>query len=317
VALEGRFPAPERVMWCQLVIVALTSIGLVAAHATAQPIADFVASDAASKQRILNDIAASRSRVAIVDVITVARAGMHDPVPEVRVAALAAVAGRAMASRWAGTSGPLMGPLPDGSLSPRGEPIPAEWLDDQRNLHEAVAEDCSRLLLEDQNQTVREYALLALGNLESPSDPNEPLRPQFIELLVNVFYNDADARIRAAVVKALTLIPNNSDMVRAVLRDGLVDPQAAVRHEALTGLTPQALGGRSKVSYEEARATFARALEHADPEVRLGAVQALNVFGASASEYIGILERLQQTDGNAQVRTSAGLAIAAIQRGMR
>lgn len=54
-----------------------------------------------------------------------------------------------------------------------------------------------------------------------------------------------------------------------------------------------------------------------DAGVRLGAVRALNVFGAPARGDIPLLERIRDTDPDAQVRASAPLAIEAIRRAIR
>jgi len=57
------------------------------------------ASDASAKRRILGDIAASRTVVLIEEVIPLVRAGLRDTSADVRMAALAAVSGRTLASR--------------------------------------------------------------------------------------------------------------------------------------------------------------------------------------------------------------------------
>jgi hypothetical protein len=63
--------------------------------------------------------------------------------------------------------------------------------------------------------------------------------------------------------------------------------------------------------------TLEASLKAADAGVRLGAVQALNVFGAPSADYLLVLERMRLTDPDAQVRTSAQLAIEAIQRALK
>jgi len=136
-------------------------------------------------------------------------------------------------------------------------------------------------------------------------------------LFVDLYRHDPFVRIRAEMVKTFRLVPNNSPEMRAVLRDALVDPNAAIRHEGLTGITPEATAASRRLSFDEARDTVAPALKHADASVRLGAVQALNVFGAPAAPYIETLDRLSSADPDAQVRASARLAIEAIQRALR
>ena len=116
-------------------------------------------------------------------------------------------------------------------------------------------------------------------------------------------------------MKTFRLVPNNNPEMRGVLRDALVDPSEAVRFEGLTGITPQATAAPQRLSFDEARETVVAALAHSDSGVRLGAVRAMNVFGAQAAPYIQNLERVSETDPDAHVRTSARLAIESIQRG--
>ena len=117
-----------------VVLLAAMAVAQAVIQAPPPSVDDFVASDPAGKRRILNDIAASRSRVPIEQVIQLIRAAMRDPLADVRVSAMAAVGGRAMASRWAGTPGPGSGPGPRNSVQPERGVIPLEWKDDQRKL---------------------------------------------------------------------------------------------------------------------------------------------------------------------------------------
>lgn len=276
---------------------------------------DFRAADQAAKLRVLSDITTARVNMAIGQVIALVRAGLHDPSADVRMSALGAVMGRAMAARWAGTSGPGMWPSP--TRRPEPPIIPAEWKGDQQVLRDALEDDCLALLKSDSDDRVRYQALLAVGNLERPTQPDDPLPERLVALFVGLYRHDLSARIRAEVVKTFRHVPNNTPEMRAVLRDALVDTNATIRHEGLTGITPQATAVSRRLSFDEARDTIVTALKHADPGIRLGAVQALNVFGAPAAPYIQTLERLSAIDPDAQVRASARLAIEAIQRVLR
>jgi hypothetical protein len=299
-------------------IVILLSVMAAAGQQPRTSIDAFMASDAATRRRILNDIAALRSRLSIDDVIPLSRAGTRDGSADVRLAALSAVMGRAMAARWAGTAGPGVGPGPSGMPTPPPPAIiPAEWRDDQRKLRDALYDDCVALLRHDADATVRRGALLAIGNLERPPRPDDPLNDQFVQLLLDVYRTDRDSRIRVEIVKALRLIPNNSTAIRGLLRDALVDRDETIRREGLNAITPQVTGGTPKLPFEEAREALTAAVRNADAGVRLGAVRALNVFGAPAREYVRMLERIRDTDPDAQVRASARLAIEAIRRGVR
>ena len=288
---------------------AILLLALVGAQQSAGSIVDFRAADQVTKVSVLRDITSARVNMSIGQVIVLVRAALQDPSADVRMSALGAVMGRATAARWAGTSGPGMGPSP----MPRPEPpiIPAEWKGDQQTLRDALENDCLALLKSDPDDRVRYQALLTVGNLELPPQRDDPLTARIVGLFVDLYRHDPSARIRAEVVKTFRLMPNNTPEMRAVLRDALVDANASIRHEGLTGITSR------RLSFDEARDTIVTALKHADPSIRLAAVQALNVFGASAAPYIGTLERLSGNDPDAQVRASARLAIEAIQRALR
>ena len=124
-------------------------------------------------------------------------------------------------------------------------------------------------------------------------------------MLIERYRQDADPRIRAEVVKAFRLTPNDSAAIRAVLRDALVDPAESVRHEATSILTAQGRGARPKLSFEDARPTILASIKHPDGWVRVAAVRALNAFGAAAADYVTVLQQLMNTDPDPQVRASA------------
>ena len=275
----------------------------------------FLAGDVRTKGRALIQLFAPEANVSIAQVVTLVGLGMRDPSRLVRLQALSAISARVTMARWAGTSGPQLGPGP----GPRRElpVIPIEWKDDQQKLRDALYDQCLEVLKGDQDPEVRRYALNAVGNLNLPASPGQPYGDEFVALLVNLFRSDRDPRIRAAAVGSLHLMPNDSTDVRGVIRDGLVDAQEAVRSAALTAIEPVARGGRSKVSFREAQPVLDRGLEAKDAGVRLGAVRALNVFGASSVAYIPLLERMRETDPDYQVRTSAQLAIESIQRALK
>ena len=294
---------------------AVLLLAIVGAQQTAVSVGDFRTADQITKVKVLSDIATARANVAIDQVIALARAGLHDSSAEVRMSALGAVMGRTMAARWAGTSGPGMGPTP--VPRPEQRVIPAQWKGDQDVLRDALEDDCLALVKSDPDDRVRYQAFLAVGNLERPMQPEGPLSERIVAVFVDLYRRDSSSRIRAEIVKTFRLVPNNVPEMRAVLRDALVDANASIRHEGLTAITPQATPGLRRLSFDEARDVVVAALRHADPGVRLGGVQALNVFGLPAAPYIPALERLSEVDPDAQVRASARLAIEAIQRALR
>jgi HEAT repeat protein len=302
-----------------------------AVGADAQPssvsMEDFLVADPARKARMLIDVAAVQAQVAIVEVIPLVRAGLHDPDVGVRSAALAAVSGRAMAARWAGTAGPLMGPTPSGQPAPPRPAIPSHWGGDQQALRAALDGDCRALLTGDPDDRVRHQALLAVFSLGMPAATDGLLSQPTIALLVDRYRHDSSARIRAEVVKTLRLVPSDTPDVGRVLVDALVDPDPSIRAEGLLAIVPRAAGTPARpagpvrrppeLSFDEAREVVVASLAHVDAGVRLGAVQALNAFGAPAALYIDTLERLADLDPDPQVRASARLAIEAIKRAVR
>jgi hypothetical protein len=276
----------------------------------------FVAADGAEKRRMLYDIATSRSRLPIKEVIALVTLALQDTAVEVRTAALAAIAGRALVSRSAGTTGAAFGPAPDGRPPPASSGIPAEWRGDQARLNEALASACVARLREDGNAKVRHAALMALGNVQRPERPDEPFASAFVDLIAAVYRRDPDPAVRAEVVKTVRLMANNTVATREILRDGLVDPSDGVQHEALAAITPQAMAGTSKLSFDDAEPALAVAVRSQSPVVRIGAIRALNVFGKASAPYLPALERMEREDGDSAVREAARLAIAAINRDM-
>jgi HEAT repeat protein len=295
-------------MFALIVLVGAMVVAPRVIQAPPRSVDDFATSDLAGKRRILNDIAASRSRVPIEQVIQLIRAAMRDPLADVRLSAMAAVGGRAMASRWAGTPGPRSGPGPRNSVQPERGVIPLEWKDDQQKLRDALSEGLLALLRRDPDPTVRHDTLIAIGYLEWPAGTDDLIRDEFVAVLIERYRQDADPRVRAEVVKAFRLTPNDSAAIRAVLRDALVDPAESVRHGATSILTAQGLGARPKLSFEDARPTILTSIKHPDGSVRVAAVRALNAFGAAAADYVPVLRQLINTDPDPQVRTSAELA---------
>jgi HEAT repeat protein len=283
-----------------------------AGNQTGPSSADFAAADAGSKGRTLGAIAASKIQLPVEDAIRLIKLGAEDPSPAVREAAMAAVMGRAMISGWAGTRGPQVGPMPNaGGPRPEQPIIPAEWRTDRRTLREALYDVCVLLLRTDPVVRVRREALRAGANLQQPERQADLYDEGFVELLVERYRTDGDARIRQVVVEGLTYIANNTEAIRAVLRDALADPEERVRQMALRGLEPQR---RPKLSFNDARDLIAHSLQSPDGGIRWGAVRALNLFGASAREYLPLLEKLRSSDPDLRVRESAGLAIEAIKR---
>jgi HEAT repeat protein len=276
---------------------------------------DFAAADERAKGRTLGAIAASQIQLPIEDVIRLIRLGAADSSPVVRQTAMAAISGRATISRWAGTQGPQVGPAPNGDPPRPPRPvIPLEWSDDQRILREALHDTCVSLLQTDPIVQVRREALRAVGNLYLPARATDVADEELIALLVDRYRTDDDAWIRHDVVQAFASLLNNTGPVRAVLRDALVDSEEVVRQAALGALEPQR---EPKLSFADARDLILTSVKSSDGGVRWGAVRALNLFGASAREYVPLLEGLRITDPDPRVRESAGLAIEAIERAVR
>lgn len=263
----------------------------------------------------LMDIVLMRRVVPVDQVIPIVRAAVRDASPLIRTLAMSTVAVRTVSAHWAGTAGPGTGRRP--SPVPNGPAIPADWKDDHQRLRNAVYDDCSDLLKDDADREVRYYAFFAVSALDAPATPGEPIPERLVTLLVGLFRNDPDIRLRVQAVKALALLPVSGDVVRLTIQDALADPEGPVRDQALAAITPQLLGGPPKLSFDEAQATILAALEGRAPGPRLGAVRALNLFGAAVFAYIPRLRRMQELDADPQVRKSARLAIDAIERARR
>jgi HEAT repeat protein len=275
----------------------------------------FTAGDARTRVHILNDIAASRSRVPVTEVIALVREAERDDSADVRTSAMAAVAGRASVARWAGTMGPGVGPSPPGVPPPLPrEPFPAEWKHDQQILRRDLYDDCVRLMRSDPDATVRRYAVIALVNMERPPGSDDTFPESFMSALAVVYRADQDDHLRAEVVKTFRLVPNNTTEIRDVLRRALIDPGKSARYEALMALDPPATGGHIKLSWPEAEEVLRPALTNPDAVLRLSAVQAIRAFGPAARGQLAALESIRDRDPDPSVRAVAESAIRAIRR---
>lgn len=296
------------------VCVAALVMAMLGAQAASPLVSDFRSADSARRLEILREISRTRANLEISQFISLVREGLRDASADVREGALGVAIVRGMSAAWAGTSGPAMGPGPQPSPAP--PMIPPEWKGDDIRIRAALWDVFMSTLKNDADDRVRHQALLAIGNIQMMTQRDEALRP-LLPLLLDLYRHDRSDEIRAEVVKVFRLERNTTAEMRAVLRDALVDTNASVRHEAQGAITAQVLGAATKLPFDEARDTIVAALQHRDPGVRLGAVQALNIYGAPSAPHLAMLERLSSADPDAQVRTSSRLAIEAIQRALR
>jgi hypothetical protein len=291
------------------------AVGLTA-QAPAQQISipGFIAADTAGRLAILRQLGTSRSRVPIETLLELVRIGSADNAPDVRTAAMVAVSVRAIASRWAGTTGPGMGPPPRGTPPPEPPPlIPAEWRTDQATLRTHVRDTCVAMVRGDTHEEVRHTALLAAYAMYLPTDPlAEAFPDEFVSLVIDVYRRDASDRLRSEAVKALRGMTNNSEPIRNVLSDAIVDKARSVRFQGLTSLTPETVGGPTKLIFAEAYGTIRRGTKDNDRAVRLNAVHALRLFGAAATEAVPLLDTVSTADPDPDVRAAARLAADAI-----
>jgi hypothetical protein len=302
-----------------LVLASLLAVNVLAqevppAQTSIPSAAEFSAADLATKRRLLAPVTTSRS-VRLDRLIDLVRVAMRDPAPNIRQDAMRILQARVSMSRSAGTRGPLSGPPPRGeSPRPTLPSIPAEWKNDQQKLVTALYEDVVRLLRNDPDPKVRHEALLAAEQLQLHVQPTGlDLADTFVALLVDRYRHDPAVPVRAEIVKTFSLIATDSPVIRAVLRDALVDPEPSIRFVALSHISgPATL--HPKLSFVDARETVAAALTSRDAGVRLGAVQALNYFGKAAREYVATLQSMSERDSDPHVRESAALAVAAIHR---
>jgi hypothetical protein len=274
---------------------------------------EFRQADRATKLRILSSVGTARRGVDVTEIIALAREGIRDDVADVRRAALGFVAGRAMVSRVAGTPGAgLTSSHPDARMV-----IPASWKNDRQALLVALQPELVGAVRQDSDPRVRHEAILAIGLLVMPDRASESFSGWVVDLLLERYRQDADSRVRAEVVKFFRLGQDDSEAIRRVLIDALVDPDAAVRSAAFLVLRPPVPPARIGLQMGDVRPAIDKALIDGHAGVRLGAVRALNELGAQATSYVPVLDRLRRTDPDPQVRTSANLAIEAIQFDLR
>ena len=133
-------------------------------------------------------------------------------------------------------------------------------------------------------------------NLQQPTRPEDALPDRLVGQLIRPVSPRSFHTHSCRGPEGLQAVPERLPNIRVLLRDALIDPNPSIRYEGLAAITPQATTGMPKLTYEQARQTLVSALEKSDPAVRLGAVQALNVFGAAAAPQIPVLEGLAKSD---------------------
>jgi HEAT repeat protein len=291
----------------QLFVIVVLSV-----QAPAALFSDFGSADSARRMEILRQIATSNANIEIFQFISLVKEGLRDPAADVRESALGLATARAWASFLAERAN-VGGHPPPPSPVPA---IPVEWKGDEVRIRAELWDVFLSILKNDPNDAVRHQALLAIGNLEMLTRRHDSLA-SLESLLLDLYRQDQSDLVRSEVVKTFRLEPTTTAEMRAVLRDALVDRNKSVRHEAQEAISRQSLGAATKLPFDEARDTLVPALRHGDPQVRLGAVQALNIYGAPSAPLLATLKRMSTDDPDASVRTSSQLAIEAIQRALR
>jgi HEAT repeat protein len=259
--------------------------------------------DARTKGAALAEASRSASIAALIEVL---RPALRDTDRTVRLRALAALASRAFAAGAAGRA-LMVGPSPPGWAPPVSAVVPLEWRGDRSRLNDAFGDDVSHLLRTDPDGQIRHAALVALLNLLRPEGA-EAHSPALVNLVIEAYQRDDDARVRTECVKTLRLIPNDSPTIRQVLRDALVGPSEVLQHEAQSAIT----GPHAKLTFAEVEPALKEALRSSTTSVRVGAVRALNMFGGSSASYLAVLQDMEQNDIAPEVRTAARLAIKSI-----
>ena len=247
---------------------------------------EFEAASPNEKRDVIVGIIRHTSPLGPDNMASVINAALRDQEPLIREAALAAIVSRAYAPRIATGSAALQ-----------------DWYRDSPRIQELRS--AVRALLNDPSERVRRQSIGAIASLDfDPRTPESGIKSETEQLLVQRFYAEPDARVRATIVSGFASEPRVSAAVRRLFTDALTDEYAGVRHSAT--------GAVKKLEPSVALPLIAVALDDADASVRAQAAAMLATFGSEASQYVAKLEELLSRERDRTTQDSIRRAVAAI-----
>lgn len=216
--------------------------------------------------------------------------GLADPDPRVQEVALALLAARAGGFRF------------DGSAEVR-----RRW-EIERPVLEPLR-PAARRLFASPDESVRRYALLALGNLEAKPGHRADfvaLGEDVVALFADRYSVDTSAGVRSEIVKALSFDRLNEG-ARPTIINALSDPDPYVVQFAIHGVERHRLAAQVPV--------LAAHLKHPSHIVRMAAAGVLGTFGADAARYLPDLRRALRDEVDPLTRATMEGAISVLEKG--
>ena len=216
-------------------------------------------------------------------------AGLSDAEPRVREATLAAIVSRAAGPRFSRTTAVIN-----------------DWVAEQVNVRRLRPRIIGAL--QDSSEAVRLQAVAALASLDFDIASSDlELSPATQQILIQRFYADPSARVRAKIVAGFGTDPViNTPAATKVFLDAFRDPDYRVRHAAASGT--------GKLERSTAIALVVEQLRDPNRSVRIQAATILTRFGPAALSHLSDVQSALEGERDPEVRRFLESAVAAIGR---
>lgn len=272
------------------VVTVLTSVVQVTGPAALRPTSaeDFRASAVEVRRATLNDLASQRFSPEPEVTGALIASGLKDATVEVRLSAIYALAGRAATARFG-----------------KREEHKALWAVERPTL--LRLRSAALEALGDSSAKVRQGAIIALVNLayeQGAPINNVRLSGDVTAVLARQYQTEAEASVRAEIMKTFALTSVLPDGRETTLVRGLSDDVAEVVKYAVLGL------GRARS--QRGLKLVADRLSHSDRGVRLQVAQAMVSYGLQAKAYLDLIQNAADSEENDVVKRTLEEAVAAM-----
>ena len=231
--------------------------------------AEFGLATSSVRRATLQGLAAGRLPISDVETTAILNLALLSTDADVRRDGCDVIVGRAMVARTVAT--------PD---------VSARWRQ-ERSGFASLEGRLGVLLGSDEDERVRDAAVMALGNLQYDGGDKRGIgmvvSDRFVETLSAAYKKEDSTRVRVQIVKALALTDSTSPQQVDTLIAALVDVSPLVARHAVTGL--------ARLNAMPALPKVVLLLDHEESIVRVAVAQALVGFGKPAKVYLPNLEK--------------------------
>jgi HEAT repeat protein len=236
----------------------------------------FSAADTKHKTTVLVQIIRHESVLSPATLTEILQIGLVADDVLVREAALAAVQSRAAGPRVVNTAA-----------------VTADWTNDHEHI-QRLRPHIMQIVRDDPADDVRVEAIAALISLDFTLGTDLVIASSTQELLIDRFYHDSSARVRAKVAAGFGTDPQiDSVTVRDLLASAFSDPDYRVRHAAISGV--------GKFDRDTALKLLLNLLQDPARPVRAQAASKLSQFHPSGSD-LAPIEQARRSEKDGQIR---------------